>query len=203
MAVTDCPTRALQRFVAQWRNIVQCGLVDAKVAPRAGLEHAGGERSEPARVLETGRGDQPPVAVGSSGWTRTSNPPVNRLMQVFILDGSSLVWPLMRPAVTWCSGGNCSRMFTPVASVWACGCRGSERTGSAVIAGATAGQAHAPGSRARHRSAGVGAGSARAAGRLRRLFPARRRQSAGRGRARLDAEPRRVGGRVEKRLVGQ
>jgi ABC-type microcin C transport system duplicated ATPase subunit YejF len=29
-------------------------------------------------------------ASGSSGWTRTSNPPVNRLMQVLFLDGSSL-----------------------------------------------------------------------------------------------------------------
>jgi|SRR5687768_15589690 len=29
--------------------------------------------------------------IGSSGWTRTSNPPVNRLMQVFGLVGSSLV----------------------------------------------------------------------------------------------------------------
>jgi hypothetical protein len=29
--------------------------------------------------------------IGSSGWTRTSNPPVNRLMQVLFLDGSSLV----------------------------------------------------------------------------------------------------------------
>jgi hypothetical protein len=28
---------------------------------------------------------------GSSGWTRTSNPPVNRLMQVLFLDGSSSV----------------------------------------------------------------------------------------------------------------
>jgi hypothetical protein len=28
---------------------------------------------------------------GSSGWTRTSNPPVNRLMQVLFLDGSSVV----------------------------------------------------------------------------------------------------------------
>ncbi len=31
---------------------------------------------------------------GSSGWTRTSNPPVNRLTQVVLLVGSSLVSPM-------------------------------------------------------------------------------------------------------------
>jgi hypothetical protein len=29
--------------------------------------------------------------IGSSGWTRTSNPPVNRLAQVIFLGGSPLV----------------------------------------------------------------------------------------------------------------
>jgi len=37
-------------------------------------------RSKPADLLRK---------IGSSGWTRTSNPPVNRLMQVLFLVGSS------------------------------------------------------------------------------------------------------------------
>jgi hypothetical protein len=58
-----------------------------------------GKKSKRARKGQrASKGDQPRSGVpgfvreiGSSGWTRTSNPPVNRLMQVVFLNGSSLV----------------------------------------------------------------------------------------------------------------
>jgi len=46
--------------------------------------------------------------IGSSGWIRTSNPPVNRMMQVVYLVGSSWATSLLVSGATWCSGRNCS-----------------------------------------------------------------------------------------------
>src|SRR5437879_5948720 len=44
--------------------------------------------------------------IGSSGWIRTSNPPVNRLTQVHYLVGSSGVSLGWEPTVTRCSASN-------------------------------------------------------------------------------------------------
>jgi integrase len=63
------------------------------------------------RVLKLSR------KIGSSGWTRTSNPPVNRLVQVLYLVDSSCFSSPMVPRVSWCSGANCSLIVHSRSSV--------------------------------------------------------------------------------------
>jgi hypothetical protein len=58
-------------------------LIEAWRQPVAGFEHASPERSEGRHELEASpRLPKSLRDFGSSGWIRTSNPPVNRLMQV-------------------------------------------------------------------------------------------------------------------------
>jgi hypothetical protein len=72
----------------------EVGLLDLRTAPPAPTETGRSERAKkgqrapkrdqrPAKVVEFPKGN------GSSGWTRTSNPPVNSKMQVVGLAGSS------------------------------------------------------------------------------------------------------------------
>jgi hypothetical protein len=80
----------MSQFTSQWDDLKKEIRKNSNgLAPRAGLGPASNERSELLR--DPGR--QPVDAnsrVGSSGWTRTSNP-VNRLMQVqYLVDSSWL-----------------------------------------------------------------------------------------------------------------
>ena len=58
----------------------QQGFGNWRLAPQAGFAPASDERSESERELESAWGANSRMRVGSSGWIRTSNPPVNSRM---------------------------------------------------------------------------------------------------------------------------
>src|SRR5882762_5393566 len=68
----------------------EVGLLDAPVPPPSTERATKGQRASKA-VRRRAKVVEFPKGIGSSGWIRTSNPPVNRFMQVVYLVGSSCV----------------------------------------------------------------------------------------------------------------
>ena len=127
-----CRLRPAWRIPGQLtlERVAPSGNEGARAKARVAAENASGLRHVAAQDARAFCGDQ----IGSSGWTRTNNPPVNSLTLVLYLAGSSVPWLGPNDAGTRHSTADCSQIVHGCVVSLLPGATGhGARTGSAAV----------------------------------------------------------------------